>query len=141
MSNLISHNFQQLREIHPWTIFQMLFQKTPVVLSHDAMMYIYDYLVPMHVDLNAPIRIFYEHKNRDTWETTTRCFTIGRFDFIYQLMKACGINTYFIRIPKKLCRFYETINSFSARITFSNPHSPFTFNTSNNVVCFGSRSL
>ena len=87
MSNHISHNFQQLREIHPWTSFQMLFQNTPVVLSHDAMMYIYDYLVPMHVDLNAPICIFYEHKDRDTWETTTRSFTIDRFDFIYQLMK------------------------------------------------------
>lgn len=124
MSNHISHNFQQLREIHPWTIFQSLFQNTPVVLSHDAMMYIYDYLVPMHVDLNAPIRIFYEHKDRDTWETTMRSFTICRFDFIYQLMKGMWYKHIFHNNTEKIMPSLRNDQLFFRKNHFFQPTFP-----------------
>ena len=123
MSNHISHNFQQLREIHPWSIFQSLFQNTPVALSHDVMMYIYDYLVPMHVDLNAPIRIFYEHKDRDTWETTMRSFTIDRFDFIYQLMKGMWYKQIFHNNTEKIMPSLRTLFPQESLFPTHIPHS------------------
>ncbi len=89
MTNYIYHNFESYNIISSRALFHSICDEHNCFdcLHKDLQCYIFQFLIPIELK-DKKIKIFYEIKNRKTYDTNITHIVLSYYDFVFQLTKA-----------------------------------------------------